>query len=111
MPRSHTTLQTSCFAPSRNKTVQTEGFFTRHPLLRPPARLLYHAQKQATREKIVVVSGTEEQQREALLGYMSAEALEGGRLGCPGAPAFDVDRYLEGGGGGGGGDDHVETVR
>lgn len=49
----------------------------------------------------MVVSGTEEQQRETLLGYMSAEALEGGRLGCPGAPAFDVDGYLKGGDAGG----------
>ncbi|CAM9517880.1 unnamed protein product [Scytosiphon promiscuus] len=54
-----------------------------------------------TREKIVVVSGTEEQQREVLLGYISAEALEGGRLGCPGAPPFDADSYLRGGDAGG----------
>lgn len=60
--------------------------------------------EQRTRDKIVVVSGTEEQQREVLLGYMSAEALEGGRLGCPGQPAFDVDSYLKGGDAGGSGD-------
>eukprot|EP00752_Nemacystus_decipiens_P011132 g9892.t1 len=65
----------------------------------------------ATREKIVVVSGTQEQQREMLLGYMSAEALEGGRLGCPGAPAFDVDSYLKGGDAGGVRQIHVEPTR
>ncbi|CAM9444984.1 unnamed protein product, partial [Hapterophycus canaliculatus] len=54
-----------------------------------------------TREKIVVVSGTEEQQRETLLGYISAEALEGGRLGCPGSPPFDAESYLRGGDAGG----------
>lgn len=56
---------------------------------------------QVTREKIVVVSGTEEQQREVLLGYISAEALEGGRLGSPGAPPFDAESYLRGGDAGG----------
>lgn len=67
----------------------------------PPPQKKNKNIKQTTREKIVVVSGTEEQQRETLLGYMSAEALEGGRLGCPGAPAFDVDGYLKGGDAGG----------
>lgn len=69
----------------------------------------YHAQKQATREKIVVVSGTEKQQREVLLGYMSVKALEGGRLGCPGAPSFDVRSYLKGGDACGVRDIFVET--
>lgn len=50
-----------------------------------------------TREKIVVVSGTEEQQRELLLHHLSPEALEGGRLGRPGAPPFDAASYLSGG--------------
>eukprot|EP00903_Cladosiphon_okamuranus_P007085 g6885.t1 len=66
----------------------------------------------ATREKIVVVSGTEAQQRETLLGYVSAEALDGGRLGYPGAPPFDVDSYLKGGDAAGGvRDNQVELDR
>ncbi|CAM9815189.1 unnamed protein product [Laminaria digitata] len=56
---------------------------------------------QVTRDKVVVVSGTDEQRQELLLGHMSAEALEGGRLGCPGAPAFNAKLYLAGGGAGG----------
>lgn len=33
--------------------------------------------------------------------HISAEALEGGRLGCPGAPPFDTECYLTGGDAGG----------
>lgn len=44
------------------------------------------------------MSGTDEQRQEVLLGHISADALEGGRLGCPGAPAFDAGRYLAAGG-------------
>lgn len=69
----------------------------------PRCHLNLPPQKQRTREKVVVVSGTEEQQRDVLLDYISAEALEGGRLGCPGAPAFDAETYLNGGDAGGGG--------
>lgn len=54
-----------------------------------------------TRDKVVVVSGTDEQRREMLLEHMSAEALEGGRLGCAGAPPFNAELYLAGGDAGG----------
>eukprot|EP00904_Undaria_pinnatifida_P009720 jgi/Undpi1/5879/HiC_scaffold_2.g01153.m1 len=41
------------------------------------------------------------QRREMLLEHMSAEALEGGRLGCAGAPPFNAELYLAGGDAGG----------
>ncbi|CBN75827.1 conserved unknown protein [Ectocarpus siliculosus] len=55
-----------------------------------------------TREKVVVVSGTEQQQRELLLQHISEDALEGGRLGLKGAPPFHAESYLKGGDAGGG---------
>lgn len=64
--------------------------------------------KKVTREKVVVVSGTDEERREVLLAHLSADALEGGRLGFPGAPAFDAGRYLGDGNGNGG--DGVTSV-
>lgn len=60
-----------------------------------------HEPTQVTRDKVVVVSGTDDQRQEVLLGHLSAEALEGGRLGCPGAPAFNAELYLAGGDAGG----------
>lgn len=75
-----------------------------------PATPPHTCLNQRTRDKIVVVSGTEEQQREVLLDYISEEALEGGRLGCPGEPAFDAESYLAGGDAGGSGDSDGDRV-
>ena len=54
------------------------------------------ATKQDTRKKIEVVAGTDKQRQEVLVRHISAEALRGGRLGCPGAPPFDTESYLAG---------------
>lgn len=69
--------------------------------------LMYHScialttKRQVTREKIEVVSGNDEQRQQVLIRHVSAEALEGGRLGCPGAPPFNAECYLAGGDAGG----------
>lgn len=49
-----------------------------------------------TRQKVAVVSGTEEERRDILLEHMSLEALDGGSVGGPGRPRFDAQSYLSG---------------
>lgn len=49
---------------------------------------------QVTREKVVIISGSDKHREEELLKYVSREALEAGRIGAPGERAFDSEGYL-----------------